>query len=127
MGYWFRAGSRISGYNAHATVNTYGSGALHGWFGTARLDCYLTLRVFNFSSYRTWTHTDHVRGGSVWFGVVVGAGFQSPYKRVSTFCDAEKSDWLYLDMGIDVDATVNALGHASVAMTGEVLDLQLCS
>ena len=126
MGYWFKAGSDLSGYNAHALVDAFGSGALNGWFGTARLDMYLTLRVFNWNSRRTWDHFEHIPGGSVSFGVVVGAGFHG-FRQVSTFCDANRGDWLYLELIADVDARVNALGHASVGVTGDLIQLRLCS
>ncbi len=125
MGYWFRAGAYLSGYKATAYTSILGLGALNGWFATARIDCDVTLRVFNWNSRNYWSHTERVPGGSIWFGALLGAGF-SALKRVSTFCQADKGDWLYLHSYVNVSARASGLGHASVAMTGDVLLLELC-
>ncbi len=126
MGYWFKAGSYISGYKTHAYADVFGSGALNGWFGTAKLSCHLTLRVFNWNKRQAWRSTTTIPGGSVWFGVAVGAGFNT-IKFHKAFCQADKGDWLYLQLSYDVDAEVNALGHASVSMEAVSLGLGLCS
>ncbi len=125
MGYWFQAGRYISGYNAHADVFCWGSGALNGWFATSRFDVWATLRVYNANSNRTWEHYDWVDGKSMWFGSMLGAGV-SGHRRISTYCQAKKGDWLFLKLIFDVDA-VAQLGHASLNMTGELWQLQLCS